>query len=124
MDETTRAAERVADTGRAVAEHVARTGPVLGRASSADGAVTVTTAPGGPPVEVRVSPAALHAGPQALAAEILRVAAQASADASARLHRSLERVVDPAVTRALTELGFERGEVEDDFGGGYLRGAR
>ncbi|WP_367135140.1 hypothetical protein [Saccharothrix sp. HUAS TT1] len=124
MDETQRAAERVADTERRVSEHAARTGPVLGRASSPDGAVTVVTAPGGPPREVRVSPAALNMGPRALADEILRVAARASKDASTRMHRTLERVADPATLRALTEIGFERGPDDDDFGGTYLRGSR
>ncbi|MFJ6675260.1 hypothetical protein ACIQMJ_29515 [Actinosynnema sp. NPDC091369] len=124
MDETQRAAERVADTERRVAEHVARTGPVLGRASSPDGAVTVVAAPGGPPQEVRVAPSALTMGPRALADEILRVSARASRDAAARAHRSLERVADPATLRALTEIGFDRGPDDDDFDGSYLRGSR
>ncbi|GAA3842774.1 hypothetical protein GCM10022243_06530 [Saccharothrix violaceirubra] len=124
MDDTTRAAEQAAHTGQRIAEHLDRTGPVLGRASSPDGAVTVTTPPGTPPTDIRVTAAALNMGPQALAAEIVRVAAKASRDAAARLHRSLDRVVDPATSRALTEMGFAPGEVEDDFTGGYLRGPR
>ncbi|MFE2757351.1 hypothetical protein ACFXGA_35675 [Actinosynnema sp. NPDC059335] len=124
MDETQRAADRVADTGRRVSEHVARTGPVLGRASSPDGAVTVVTPPGGPPRDVRLSPAALAMGPRALADEILRVSARASKDAAARAHRALERVVDPATARALAEIGFEPGPDDEDFGGSYLRGSR
>lgn len=124
MDETQRAARRVADTGRRVSEHVARTGPVLGRASSPDGAVTVVAAPGGPPREVRVSPSALTMGPRALADEILRVSARASRDAATRLHRTLERVADPAVVRALAEIGFERGPDDDDFDDSYVRGPR
>lgn len=124
MDEAERAARRVADTERRVTEHLARTGPVLGRASSPDGAVTVVTAPGGPPREVRVSPAALGMGPRALADEIVRVAAAAHRDAATRVHRALERVADPATLRALTEIGFERGPDDDDFDGTYLRGPR
>ncbi|WP_033441068.1 hypothetical protein [Saccharothrix sp. NRRL B-16314] len=124
MDETERAARRVANTGRQVAEHAARTGPVLGRASSPDGAVTVVAAPGGPPQEVRIAPGALTMGPRALADEILRVSARASRDAATRLHRTVERVADPATVRALTEIGFERGPDDDDFGGSYLRGSR
>ncbi|MFD7654086.1 hypothetical protein ACFV4N_08925 [Actinosynnema sp. NPDC059797] len=124
MDEADRAARRVADTGRRVGEHLARTGPVLGRASSPDGAVTVVAAPGGAPREVRVSPAALALGPRALADEIVRVAAAASRDAATRVHRSLERVVDPETLRALTEIGFERGPDDDDFGSTYLKGPR
>ncbi|NUT50516.1 MAG: hypothetical protein HOV94_24890 [Saccharothrix sp.] len=126
MDETQRAADRVADTGRRVSEHVARTGPVLGRASSPDGAVTVVTAPGGPPRDVRISPAALSMGPRALADEILRVSARAARDASSRMHRALERVADPAAVRALAEIGFERGpdDDRDDFDDTYLRSSR
>ncbi|QFZ23310.1 hypothetical protein [Saccharothrix syringae] len=123
MDEAERAARRVADTRQRIGEHLARTGPVRGRASSPDGAVTVVAAPGGPPQEVRVTPAALALGPRALADEILRVAAAASRDAADRAHRVLERVADPATMRALTELGFERGP-DDDFGGTYPRGPR
>ncbi|GAA1357831.1 hypothetical protein [Saccharothrix algeriensis] len=124
MDETARAAERVADVGARVADHLARTGPVLGRATSPDGAVTVVSAPGAPPSEVRVSAAALNMGADALGDEIVRVAARAAADAAARLHRSLARVVDPATARALTEIGFPEGVEEDDFGTSYLRGPR
>lgn len=124
MDETQRAAQRVADVEAQVSQHIARTGPVLGRASSSDGAVTVVTAPGAPPREVRISPAALTMGADALGAEIVRVAARASADAAARMHRSLARLVDPATSKALTEIGFPAGDVEDDFGDSYLRGPR
>ncbi|ROP40056.1 YbaB/EbfC family nucleoid-associated protein [Saccharothrix texasensis] len=124
MDETQRAAQRVADTGRRVAEHVARTGPVRGRASSPDGAVTVVATPGGPPQEVRVSPSALNMGPRALADEILRVSARASRDAASRVHRALERVADPAAVRALAEIGFERGPDDDGFDGAHLGESR
>lgn len=127
MDEAERAARRVADTERQVSEHLARTGPVLGRASSPDGAVAVVTVPGGPPREVRVSPAALNMGPRALADEILRVADAAAKDAAGRMHRSLERVADPAALRALGEIGFERGpdqDPDDDLDGSYLRSSR
>ncbi|MFI9007385.1 hypothetical protein ACIGNX_09175 [Actinosynnema sp. NPDC053489] len=126
MDETQRAARRVADTGRQVAEHVACTGPVLGRASSPDGAVTVVTAPGGPPREVRVSTSALSMGPRALADEILRVSARASRDAASRAHRAVARVTDPATARALAEIGFPPGPDDDPdtFDGTYPRGPR
>ncbi|MEU4801975.1 hypothetical protein [Actinosynnema sp. NPDC023587] len=128
MDETARAARRVAEVGERVSGHLARTGPVFGRASSADGAVTVVTAPGAPPGEVRISPAALNMGADALGAEIVRVAERAARDAAARLHRSLARVVDPATARALTEIGFPADDAgttpEDDFGSTYPRGPR
>lgn len=125
-DQIARASRLVAETGQRANEHFGRTGPVLGRASSPDGAVTVVAAPGAPPQEVRISQAALNMGAPMLADEILRVANRAARDASARLHRSLERVVDPGTARGLTELGFEPGGREDDEGNGgsFLRGAR
>ncbi len=124
MDETTRAAQRVAEVEAQVSGHIARTGPVFGRASSSDGAVTVVTAPGAPPQEIRISPAALNMGADALGDEIVRVAGRAAADAAARMHQSLARLMDPATTRALGEIGFPAGAAEDDFGGSYLRGPR
>jgi hypothetical protein len=124
-DQIARAGRRVAETERRVGEHLARTGPVLGRASSPDGAVTVVVAPGASPQEVRISQAALNMGAPMLADEIVRIANRAARDASARLHRSLERVVDPGTARGLTELGFEPGAPEDDEQQGtFLRGPR
>ncbi|MGI5504617.1 YbaB/EbfC family nucleoid-associated protein [Lentzea sp. CA-135723] len=113
MDDVERAARKVREVEQAVTEHVARSGPVTGRASSPDGAVTVVATPGGPPQEITVSPAALRMGPQGLAAEIVRVAEKAQRAANTRLHQTLERVVDP---RELTAMGIERGQDEDDFG--------
>ena len=108
--EIDRANRRVAETEQRVTDHLARGGPVLGHASSADGAVTVITPPGAPPQEIRIEPAALRMGPDALADEIVRVAARAARDAGARLHRSLARVVDPGTTNGLAELGFRPNE--------------
>ena len=105
--EIDRANRRVAETEQRVADHLARGGPVLGQATSADGAVTVITPPGAPPQEIRIEPGALRMGPDALADEIVRVAARAARDAGARLHRSLGRVVDPGTADGLAELGFQ-----------------
>ncbi|PRY43747.1 hypothetical protein [Umezawaea tangerina] len=104
--EIDRANQRVTETERRVTDHLTRGGPVFGHASSPDRAVTVVTPPGAPPTEIRISPAALRMGPDALAAEIVRVAGRASRDAGARLHQSLQRVVDPGTAAGLTELGF------------------
>jgi hypothetical protein len=112
-DDVERAARKVRDVEQAVSQHVARSGPITGRASSPDGAVTVIATPGGPPQQIVVSPAALRMGPQGLAAEIMRIAEKAQRTASSRLHETLERVVDP---RELTELGFARGQDDDEFG--------
>ena len=112
-DDVERAARKVRDVEHAVSQHVTRSGPITGRASSPDGAVTVVATPGGPPQQIAVSPAALRMGPQGLAAEIMRIAEKAQRSASSRLHQTLERVVDP---RELTELGFARGQDDDEFG--------
>ena len=69
-DDVERAARKVRDVEQAVSDHVARSGPITGRASSPDGAVTVVATPGGPPQEITVSAAALRMGPQGLAAEL------------------------------------------------------
>ncbi|NUT99003.1 MAG: hypothetical protein HOY78_44075 [Saccharothrix sp.] len=107
-----------------VSQHIARTGPVLGRASSSDGAVTVVTAPGAPPQQIRIAPGALNMGADALGAEIVRVAERASADAAARMHQSLARLVDPATAKALTDIGFPAGGPEDDFEDSFPRRPR
>lgn len=106
MSEEQRAAEQVAFVEQQVSDLVARTGPVLGRASSSDGAVTVVVPAGGAPQSIQVSPAALRMGPSALGEEIVRVAAAASRDAAAQLHRTLGQVVPPS---QLSALGFEPG---------------
>ncbi|MCR3746254.1 hypothetical protein [Lentzea californiensis] len=112
-DDVQRAARKVRDVEQAVSEHVTRSGPITGRASSPDNAVAVVATPGGPPRQITVSPAALRMGPQGLAAEIMRIADKAQRNANTRLHQTLDRVVDP---RELTALGVERGQDDDDFG--------
>ncbi|NKE58131.1 hypothetical protein FXN61_15360 [Lentzea sp. PSKA42] len=112
-DDVERAARKVRDVEQAVSEHVTRSGPITGRASSPDGAVTVVATPGGPPQQITVSAAALRMGPQGLAAEIMRIAEKAQRNANTRLHQSLERVVD---TQELTAMGLKRGSDEDEFG--------
>jgi hypothetical protein len=45
--------------------------------------------------------------------------------AAARMHQALARVLDPATTRALGDIGFAPGPAEDDFDGdAYPRGWR
>jgi hypothetical protein len=112
-DDVQRAARKARDVEQAVSEHVTRSGPVTGRASSPDGAVTVVATPGGPPQEITVSPAALRMGPHGLAAEIMRIADKAQRSAGTRLHQTLDRVVDP---RELNAVGIERGQDDDDLG--------
>ncbi|SDF89627.1 hypothetical protein SAMN05216553_10467 [Lentzea fradiae] len=112
-DEVERAARKVREVEQAVSEHVTRSGPVTGRASSPDGAVTVVATPGGAPSQITVSPSSLRMGPHGLAAEIMRVAEKARRDANSRLHQTLSRVVD---ARELTALGFELSRDDDEQG--------
>ncbi|MFD5830715.1 YbaB/EbfC family nucleoid-associated protein [Lentzea sp. NPDC060358] len=112
-DDAERAARKVREVERAVAEHAARSGPITARVSSPDGAVTVVATPGGPPREITVSPASLRMGPHGLAAEIVRIAEKARRAADAQLHRTLERVVDP---RELTAMGIENTRDDDEHG--------
>lgn len=122
-----RAAAKIGDTEQRVVERLARTGPVLGRASSGDGAVSVTVVPGGEIQEVRIDPRALQMGSTQLAAEVLRQAQRATRDAAGRLHRTMHGVLDARAADGLSKLGMAPQPVADDDdedGGSFLRRAR
>lgn len=112
-----RADRRIADTGDRVAAHLRRS-PVTGRASSPNGAITVTAGPGGRLVELNIESSALTMKPEALAAELVALAQRATRDADARLRHSIRSVVRPEVSGSLAELGVAPGapaaEVGDD----------
>ncbi|SHG49765.1 YbaB/EbfC family nucleoid-associated protein [Streptoalloteichus hindustanus] len=112
-DAVDRAAERVAATQRQVADRLAGAPPVTGRASSADGAVTVVVAPGGMLRTVEIGPAAMAMGPEALAREVVELAGKATRNAAARMHASLRGVLDQSGVRGLEELGLRPGEDDD-----------
>lgn len=112
-----RADRRIRETGERVAAQVRKNGPVTGRASAPDGSITVITGPGGRLVELKIEHAALRLRPEQLAAELVRLAAQATREANARAHRSVAPVVGPAVTESLTELGIRPGAADEDGGG-------
>jgi DNA-binding protein YbaB len=111
--EIERAAREITETGARVAALQARNGPITGRSTSTDGAITVTVTPGGNLVDVQIENSALTMHPDELAAELVRLASKATRDANARMHASLRPVVGPEVTRGLTALGIHPGAAED-----------
>ncbi|MCK2238310.1 MULTISPECIES: YbaB/EbfC family nucleoid-associated protein [unclassified Crossiella] len=122
-----RAAAKIAETDQRVSERLARSGPVLGRARSGDGAVRVTVVPGGEIQEVLIDQRALQLGSAQLAAEVLKQAQRATRDAAGRLHRTLHGVLDARASEGLTALGMAPQPVTDDDdedGGSFLRRAR
>jgi DNA-binding protein YbaB len=111
--EIERAAREITETGARVAALQSRNGPMTGRSTSTDGAITVTVTPGGNLVDVQIENSALTMHPDELAAELVRLAGKATRDAGARMHASLRPVVGPEVTRGLTALGIHPGAGED-----------
>ncbi|MGQ0838349.1 YbaB/EbfC family nucleoid-associated protein [Actinokineospora sp.] len=94
------------------ADAARRVGPVTGQAASGDGAVTVVVGPGGLLSEVTLTPAALSAGSDALAAQITALAERATRRAGANMYQALAPVLGPAGEKHLTSLGYE--PIEDD----------
>ncbi|HEU5473884.1 MAG TPA: YbaB/EbfC family nucleoid-associated protein [Actinophytocola sp.] len=113
--EIRRADQKIRETGARVTAHIARRGPVTGRASSRSGAVTATVQPGGRLVELDIQGSAFTMKPEELAAEIVAVARQATRNASGRLHQALSTVVSPEVTASLAALGLTPGTAADEY---------
>jgi DNA-binding protein YbaB len=115
--ELERLGRSVADTG----ERVARIGPVTGTATSGDNAITVEVSPGGMLRSVDIKHAVLGRRADDVAAEVMRLAAQATRTANARMHSSLRSVISPSASRNLEDLGMPAGErpqePDGDFGG-------
>jgi DNA-binding protein YbaB len=104
--EIERADRRIRETGERVSAHLGRTGPVTGRATSPDGAVTVIVGPGGRLVEVNIENSALTQKPEQLADLLVKLAGRATKDAGGRMHQSMRRVVSPEVAESLSQLGI------------------
>ncbi|SER81443.1 YbaB/EbfC family nucleoid-associated protein [Actinokineospora terrae] len=98
-------ARRVEQTDQQAAAHLDRVGPVTGQA--ANGAVSVEVRPGGQLSAVHLTPAALSGGAEALAAQIMALAAQATRRAGAAMHQALAPVLGPDGERHLASLGYE-----------------
>ncbi|SDN41834.1 hypothetical protein [Allokutzneria albata] len=120
MDDVTRAAASIRATEDRVAERLARTGPVVGRATSGDGEVVVEVVPGGGLRDVQLGPAALRMNTDALAREILALAGRAERLAGARLHHAVGAALDASAQKELVSLGIERADDEDEDEAGPL----
>jgi DNA-binding protein YbaB len=95
-------------------QRVQRIGPVTGQAASGDGAVTVEVRPGGLLSEVKLTPAALSSGSEALAAQIMALAERATKRAGAAMHQTLAPVLGPEGEKHLASLGYEPSDDDDD----------
>ena len=113
--EIERADQRIADTGERVSAHIRANGPVTGRASLPNGAITVTVQPGGRLVDLDIQGSALTMHPEQLAAELVKLAQQATRNANAKLHQSIRSVVSREVADTLTSLGLEPGAPAEEF---------
>lgn len=91
-----------------------RIGPVTGQAVSGDGAITVEVRPGGLLSEVKLTPAALSSGSDALAAQIMALAEKATRRAGANMHAALAPVLGPEGEKHLTSLGYEPDDEDED----------
>src|SRR5207248_2561660 len=93
------AAARVTEqANRAAAEagaRFARSGPVVGKAESADGAISVEVAPGGLLTGLRLHRSALRYGSSALAEHIFELAQRATRRAGDRMYHTLAPVLGP-----------------------------
>lgn len=104
--------ESVGRTGEQAAEQYAKAGRISGRADLGDGSISVEVAPGGQLTDVRLSPAALNRGPQALAQQIFDLAQRATQHAGAAMHAALSPVLGADGQQHLASLGYEPADDE------------
>nr|WP_052479114.1 hypothetical protein [Kibdelosporangium sp. MJ126-NF4]CEL22233.1 hypothetical protein [Kibdelosporangium sp. MJ126-NF4]CTQ93015.1 hypothetical protein [Kibdelosporangium sp. MJ126-NF4] len=122
QDELDRLGRSVAETGERVAAVVGRSGPIIGKAASGDNAISVSVSPGGMLRAVDLQPAVLGRRADEVAAEVLRLATQATRIANSRMHSSLRQVVSPNAVDNLPGLGMPdekpvADHESDEFGG-------
>ncbi|WP_410644119.1 YbaB/EbfC family DNA-binding protein [Amycolatopsis sp. lyj-346] len=101
---TVRVAEQAARAGEEASARFARSGPVVGKASSPDSTIEVQVAPGGLLTGLTIHRSALRHGSSVLAGEILELAQRATRRAGDRMYHALAPVVDAA---QLETLGYE-----------------
>jgi DNA-binding protein YbaB len=118
--EIERADRKIAETRARVSAHLSRNGQVTGRATSTDGAITVTVGPGGRLVDVEIDNSALTMKPEQLADALVNVARQATRDANGRMHQSIRTVVGREVADSLTQLGIGPAAEPDDATADWL----
>jgi hypothetical protein len=113
--EIARADRRIRDTGARVSAHIRSSGPVTGRASLPNGAITVTVAPGGALVDIEIQVSALNLHPEQFAGELVKLAQQATRNANAKLHQTVRPVVSREVAESLTSLGLTPGAPAEEY---------
>ncbi|MGW4525815.1 YbaB/EbfC family DNA-binding protein [Amycolatopsis sp. NPDC004378] len=99
-----RIAEQADRAGAEAGARFARSGPVVGKASSADDAIEVQVAPGGLLTSVTIHRSALRHGSSVVADQILELAQRATRRAGDRMYHALAPVLEPG---QLETLGYE-----------------
>jgi hypothetical protein len=100
---TARVAEQASRAGAEASARVARSGPVVGKASSPDSTIEVQVAPGGLLTGLTIHRSALRHGSTVLADQIFELAQRATRRAGDRMYHALAPVVDAA---QLETLGY------------------
>ena len=114
--EVERADRRIRETGERVSAHIGRNGPVTGRATSPDGAITIVVGPGGRLLELNIENSALTMQPEQLADILVKLAGRATRNANGRMQQAMRGVVRPEVADSLTHLGISPGDGDEDGG--------
>ncbi|MFG1643872.1 YbaB/EbfC family nucleoid-associated protein [Amycolatopsis sp. NPDC049252] len=99
-----RIAEQADRAGAEASARFERTGPVVGKASSGDGAIEVQVAPGGLLTGLTIHRSALRHGSSVIADQIVELAQRATRRAGDRMYHALAPVVDAS---QLETLGYE-----------------
>jgi hypothetical protein len=101
-----RVAEQVDRAASEAEARFARTGPVIGKAESGDGGISVEVAPGGLLTGLKLHRSALRYGSGPLAEQILELAQRATRRAGDRMYHTLAPVLG-ADDENLKALGYE-----------------
>ena len=99
-----RIAEQADRAGAEASARFERSGPVVGKAVSGDGAIEVQVAPGGLLTGLTIHRSALRHGSSVIADQILELAQRATRRAGDKMYHALAPVVD---AEQLETLGYE-----------------
>jgi len=99
-----RIAEQADRAGAEASARFERSGPVVGKAASGDGAIEVQVAPGGLLTGVTIHRSELRHGSSVIADQILELAQRATRRAGDKMYHALAPVVD---AEQLETLGYE-----------------
>lgn len=105
--EVARVADQAGRAAEQAQERFARAGSVAATASAPDGAVTVTVNPGGRLTRMSISQAALRGGADAVAQQVMQLAATATRRSGDKMFRALAPVLGPEGEGQLLSLGYE-----------------